>query len=171
MNRNTSLLILLFTLNTLTAIGQSIQLDPFKNRIKKSAEKMAHAYEVKDYKTVIKYFDTQMVTALGGKKKAIGFFKKGLPGGAEIYRFEIDTPSNTIVSQGTVQCTLIETITLQIKDAFILTKSTLIGISKDGGKNWFFIDAARPIKELKCRFPYISDRLIIAPDPPIIRLR
>ena len=41
---------------------------------------------------------------------------------------------------GELQCTLPQTIVMKVPNGKLVTKSTLIDVSKDMGRKWFFID-------------------------------
>ena len=142
---------------------QPTKPSPFKERIKANADLMARSLITKDYDTFIKYMDSATIVGLGGKKKIIEIFEKGLPGGAEIKSVNISIPSDTVIYKKLIQCTLDQTIRMKVKEGILVTRATLIGVSDDNGKNWVFISASSSLDKLKINYPYLSDRLEIMP--------
>jgi hypothetical protein len=152
-----------------SSFSQDNPADPLKIKIKHCAEQLANGFVTKDYATVIKYLDPNLIKMAGGEEQLIKLFQNGLPGGAQFHSVQISNLSDTIMSGGEIQCTLTQTIKLRSQKGTILTKSTLIGISKDNGENWYFIDASRPLEQLRENYPNISRRLTVHPrTPPVL---
>jgi len=148
-----------------------IKSDPFRENIKKEAEKMSNYLLMKDYKNFIKCMYPPLIELLGGEDRLLSIFEQGLPDGNTIEKVIISYPSDTIIVQNQIQCTLKEDIVMKVRGGKLLSTSTLIGFSDDNGNTWFFLDAnGRSLKALKDGFPNLSDRLniIISSKPTFI---
>jgi len=71
-------------------------------------------------------------------------------------------PSRIIVIKNQLQCTLPRTIEMKVPDGRLVVKSTLIAISTDKGKGWYFVDASgKDIQTLRKTLPNLSEELSI----------
>lgn len=148
-----------------------VKLDPFKEHIKKEAERMSNYLLTKEYKSFIKCMYPPLIEKMGGEDQMLSILEKGLPDGNSIEKVSISIPSDTILVQNQIQCTLKEDIVMKVKGGKLLYTSTLIGLSDDNGKTWFFLDAnGRSLQSLKEGFPNLSDQLniIISSKPTFI---
>jgi hypothetical protein len=161
-----TVLFLLLLLCNYVARSQSKESIPLKERIKSSADSMASSLINKDYETFIKYMHPITVKGIGGKEKIMEIFKKGIPG-VEIKEIQFSNLSDPVLSNNEIQCTIIETIRMKVKEGMLVNNSTLIGVSMDNGKNWYFIEPNnRSNAELKILYPNVSDRLKIEKQGP-----
>lgn len=136
--------------------------DPYKENIKKEAEKMGNLMVTKDYKNFIKYMYPPLINLMGGEERILSTFEQGLPNGSSIEKITISDLSDTIQIQNQIQCTLKEEITMKVNGGKLLATSTLIGLSEDNGKTWYFLDSnGHSLESLKEKFPNISDKLTI----------
>jgi len=160
MNRKYFLVTILFINNAIYC--QKIDIEAFRNKIKIEAESMADALVSKKFVAYIKYMHPILIEAYGGEDKVLETLNKGILNGAIIKSIKISDLSDTIVTKEEIQCTLKESIELETDKGTILTTSTLIGVSQDGGNKWYFIDASsNTLQELQSYFPTLSDRLSI----------
>jgi len=82
--------------------------------------------------------------------------------GIIILNVTIGEPSKIITYGNELQCILPQTIEMKVPNGRLFSKSTLIVISTDNGKNWFFIDASgRDIQTMNKIFPNLSTELTI----------
>jgi hypothetical protein len=91
--------------------------------------------------------------------------------GASVNRVVFGNPADIIKYQKTLQTTLPQTTYLKTSFADIELESTLVAISMDGGKHWYFIDTAVYRESaLRKDLPDISPSLQIPPpaQPKII---
>lgn len=73
-------------------------------------------------------------------------------------------PDVIIDTAGEWQCSMQQFMTYRLPEGKIKAVTTIIGISPDKGKKWYFVDAAgRPLSELKALFPTLSSKIKIAP--------
>lgn len=74
-------------------------------------------------------------------------------------------PETVIDTAGEWQTTLQQFMEYRLPDGKIKSETTIIGLSPDKGKTWYFMDAAgRQLKDLKELFPTLSSKLVI-PEP------
>ena len=72
---------------------------------------------------------------------------------------------NIVDTAGELQSTIPQMIQMQVQGGKLTTETTLIALSPDKGKSWYFIDAAgKSLAELKGLFPNLSSSLVI-PEP------
>jgi hypothetical protein len=140
--------------------------------IKKQADIMAQAFVKKDYKTYTKFMHPKDIAEMGGEKAAIDTLKKAEQHmkeyGMTISYILVNEPSWVVDTAGEMQCTVVETIELNVKGGRVRNDIAFIGISKDKGKHWVFIDTSTNFKNLRKDFPTLSSRLNIpVPTQPV----
>ena len=154
-------IVLMFILIITLTNCQAPKTSPLRDKIKNDAEKMCISLVTKDYEDFVKYMYPPLIELMGGKEKVINIFNQGLPEGNTIERVKISYPSDTIIINNQIQCTLKEVIEMKVKGGKIIGTSTLIGISDDNGNSWHFIDAnSKSLETLKSNYPELSGRLI-----------
>jgi len=139
--------------------------------IKTQAMEMAKAMLRKDYDGFMKYMHPKLIELGGGKEKMRPYMDtltnkmKGF--GAEIKKITIGHPYKVIEYKNELQSTLPQTTEVAIFSGSILIETTLIAISQDQGKNWWFVDRLMyNEKELKKTLPDLSPDLVIPPQKP-----
>jgi len=71
-------------------------------------------------------------------------------------------PETVIDTAGEWQTTLQQFMEYRLPEGKIRSETTIIGMSPDKGKTWYFLDVAgRQLNELKELFPTLSSRLVI----------
>jgi len=138
--------------------------------VKQSAEQMGAALRNKDYKTFVTFTYPTILEEMGGAEKmatAIEKQMKGMEQTAEILSINYGEPSSTVKEGSELQCTIPQTMLLKTPQGKIMTESTLIAFSKDGGKNWYFVDAGeRDINAVKAALPNVSRKLVLPQHAP-----
>jgi len=80
----------------------------------------------------------------------------------------LSLPKELIIQGSSYQCTFIQKQIMNFDEQKYFTLSTLIGISPDKGKQWFFISATKPLSKLQNLFPELSNDLeVMAQSVPI----
>lgn len=151
--------IIIFLSNT--SYSQSNQIDTFKENIKSEAQIMGNYLVKKDFDKFLIYMYPPIIKMIGGKDKVLEMLKAGLSNGSELIGVEISNPSDTVLINNEIQCTLEQIVELSVKGGKLRARGTLIGISMNNGKKWFFIDASEPIEKLILEYPNLSNRLVI----------
>lgn len=103
---------------------------------------------------------------MGGKEKMVEQiskeFKKMNADGFDFLNLTLGNPSEIITLNKELQCTLPQNIEMKVPGGSLVSQSTLIAISNNDGKNWYFIDTSgKDIKTMKSFFPNLSEKLVI----------
>ncbi|MEO6289287.1 MAG: hypothetical protein ABIO76_05175 [Ginsengibacter sp.] len=136
--------------------------------IKVQAMNMANALIKKDFPTVLKYMYPEIIKMAGGKDRVLQRMDTvnamASQFGASIKKILIGNPGNIINYKKQLQVTLPQSSEMISGFGNITLETTLIAISDDAGKNWYFIDTSMyDIKEIKKAMPDLSPDLIIPP--------
>lgn len=143
-------------------------LNPTMNA-KAEATKMGKALVAKDY---ISFLKTTPPLALqhteGGKEAMLKELKTQIDemakNGTYILRAWPGEPSNLIDTAKELQCTIPQYMELKVEGGKVTSETTLIGMSPDKGKTWYFIDVAgKPLNEFRELFPTLSSKLVLPP--------
>jgi hypothetical protein len=139
--------------------------------IKAQAMDMAKALLRKDFPTFTKYMHPKVMEMAGGKNKALERMDTmnavAAQFGAEIKSILIGNPGNVVNYKKELQVTLPQTTEMKTNFGNLALETTLIGVSKDGGKNWYFIDTSvYNVNDLKKAMPDLSPELVIPPAKP-----
>ena len=137
--------------------------------IKQQANAMGYALMKNDYKTYLKYTDPRVIKTMGGADAFIDTLKhfeaQRKHYGASFFQIDVEEPAWVIDSAGELQTTVPVTTQMRVKGGLVTSTTTMIGLSKDKGKNWVFIDTAEGIKSIRNKYKDISSRLSV-PVPP-----
>jgi hypothetical protein len=158
-------IIFLFSLFLAACISHTKSVD-ISTRIKEQAETMGQFILKSDYKSFAKFTYPKVLELMGGEKKMIELMEnESKEMESEGYRFlkiTIGEPSKIITIGNELQCTLPETIEMKVPNGKLVIKSTLIAISIDKGKNWYFVDTSdNNMLTLKKTLPNLSGELVI----------
>lgn len=153
--------VLLFASVTMTA-------QPMSSVIKAQAVDMGRAMVSQDVETFSKYMHPALVQKAGGPAKMremadtmTRVFKQL---GASVNRILFGNPADIVKHKKTLQTTLPQTTYLVTSFADVELESTLVAISMDGGKHWYFIDTnIYRESELRKDLPELSPALVIPP--------
>lgn len=147
--------------------AKSENLTDEKQVVKEQAKKMGDFLLKKELKPFIKFTYPTIVEKMGGEERMIMIMEQGnkeMEAQGTIFSSVIfGEPSDIITTEeGELQCTLSQTIEMKVKKGRLVSKSTLIAISIDQGKNWFFIDTSgKDIQTMKKALPNLSNQLKI----------
>lgn len=155
-----------------TSFGQ-IKTINHSVKIKEEAEMMSQFLLKKDYNSFIKFTYPKIIEMMGGKEKMVEKLSKELKKmndeGFDFLSMTFGNPSEIININKELQCTLPQNIEMKVPGGRLVSESTLIGISNNGGKNWYFIDTSgKDIQTMKRSFSNLSEKLFIPQqDKPI----
>ncbi|MCW3126006.1 MAG: hypothetical protein JWO03_1664 [Bacteroidetes bacterium] len=161
---------LLFLVISICALAQN----PYAATIKAQAETMSRFMMKKDYKAFAKYTYPKIAEMAGGEDKMIAAMTKSLDdmekGGVTFKGVTIGDPGSAITVGQEIQCTVPQTLAMKIPKASLTAQSTLIAISPDGGKKWYFLDTSRQdLAKLQKSIPTLSDKLVLPKYPaPVV---
>jgi hypothetical protein len=138
----------------------------YKKNIKLQAEKMCQLLLKKDFSSFTKFTYPKVVEMMGGEAKMVEVIENGTlqmeSEETSILNATIGEPSNTITYESEIQCTVPQTTEIKVPDGMLITKSTLIAISMDNGKNWYFVDTSgKDIQTMREMLPNLSPELVI----------
>jgi hypothetical protein len=159
------------TVFTILFIATSAYSQNMNTVIKTQAMDMAKALIRKDYNTFAKYMHPQVTQAAGGSGKLIQQLDTAnavaAKFGAEVKKVLIGNPSAVINYNKELQATLPQYTEMKTNFGSLTLESTLVAISSDSGKHWYFIDTSVfGINELKKSLPNLSPELVIPPSKP-----
>ena len=87
--------------------------------------------------------------------------------GGQVKKITYGNPGKIIKFNKELQTTLPQTTEVTSTLADVILTSTLVAISRDKGKNWFFVDPAmNKSEQLKGKLPPISPDLVVPPPQP-----
>jgi len=161
-------IIILFSLFIGACNGQTKTADSsnYSKTVKEQAETMGQLLLKKDFKSFAKFTYPKIVEMMGGEQKMIEVMEKGSKEmeseGTSFLNVTIGEPTKIITMENELQCMLQQTIEMKVPNGRLITKSTLIAISTDNGKNWYFVDTSgKDIQAMKEALPNLSGELII----------
>ena len=160
--KKTSWLALIICLVSITASAQ------YETTIKIQAMEMAKAILAKDVEKAVQYLPPKLVEASGGKAKVLvvrdSLNKFMQQFGAEIKKITIGNPGKVVLYKDQLQTTLPQITQIRFMQGTVVIESTLIAISEDKGKHWYFIDNnIYRSGKLKDALPGLSPELVIPP--------
>ncbi len=135
-------------------------------QIKAAAELMAKAMLGNDFKTLARYTNPKVVAMMGGVDNMMAVLNKGVKEmksrGASISDVEIGMPPSIVTSGTELYAVVPEHLIMQANGSMFSTSSSLIAMSPDKGKHWYFTDAGNMSEaQLKQLFPKVYTKLVI----------
>lgn len=158
--------LILFSCNRET---KSNDLTTYRQIVKEEADKMGNMLLNKDFKSFVKYTYPVIIEKMGGEEKMIQTMEQSYKdmeaSGITFSNVIFEEPSDIITTEdGEIQCILIQSIEMQVQNGRLISKSSLIAISTNQKKNWFFIDTSgKDMQTLRKMLPNLSDQLKVEP--------
>jgi 3-deoxy-D-manno-octulosonic-acid transferase len=138
------------------------------NAIKQRALKMATAFSNFKLDEYITYLHPSLINAQGGSSKikqsqdSINKYQKMF--GVKISKVLIGEVSKIETYKKQLQATFPMTTTIVTPMGEMNTKTTVVALSDDAGKTWFFIDGMfYNAKQLNSKLPKLSSKIIVPP--------
>ncbi|TWI98624.1 hypothetical protein JN11_02812 [Mucilaginibacter frigoritolerans] len=136
--------------------------------MQKQADIMGKVFLKGDYQTFAKYTYPAIVNAMGGEIRMATVLANSASSmktqGMTFDNITFDSPSKIVKSGNELQCTLQQHTTIKLVNGRAVATSTLIAISKDGGKNWLFVDTSnKDVATMRKALPNLSTAIIIPP--------
>lgn len=164
-------LIMMLMLNAVLSFSNPKQITnntPIVSRVKEQADIMGKAFLKGDYQTFAKYTYPAIVSAMGGESRMATVLANSASGmktqGMTFDKITFDSPSKIVKSGSELQCTLQQHTTIKLVNGRAVATSTLIAISKDGGKNWLFVDTYnKDVAAMRNALPNLSTAIVIPP--------
>ena len=157
-----SLLLFLFIISP-PAKGQNLS-----TTIKVQAMDMGSALMKNDFETFVKYMHPNVIAYAGGKEKMKTKMDSAYSAmklfGVSFKRYSIGSPGEIVSYKDQLQSVLPEITTIKTPLGELTVETSMIVISPDNGKNWWFIDTnVYKVDKLKNILPDISPTLVIPP--------
>jgi hypothetical protein len=141
---------------------------PLQTVIKVQAMDMAKALVNNDFTAFSKYMHPALVTLAGGRQKlknsmdSADIMKKQF--GIQFSKILIGEPGEIIAYKDQLQCVVPQYTDMQTPMGRLSLSSSLIAISTDKGKNWYFVDTNMyKTDKLTAVLPDLSPKLVIPP--------
>ena len=153
----------LFLIGSLAGSGQNLA-----TTIKVQAMDMGSAFMKNDFATFSKYMHPNIIAFAGGKDNmkskmdsaAIAMKNFGIT----FKRYWIGNPGEIIDYKGQLQSVLPVSTTIKTPLGEVIAETSMIVISMDNGKNWYFIDTnVYKVDKVKNALPDLSPKLVIPP--------
>jgi len=155
----------LVTLLIVSRIGNGQNL---ATTIKVQAMDMGSAFMKNDFATFSKYMHPNIIAFAGGREKmkskmdSAAMTMKNF--GISFKRYWIGSPSEIINYQNQLQSVLPISTTVKTPLGEVIAETSMIVISMDNGKNWYFIDTnVYKVDKVKNVLPDLSPKLVIPP--------
>ena len=136
--------------------------------IKVQAMDMATALMKNDFNTFVKYMHPNIISFAGGKERLKSKMDSAYQAmknfDVRFKRYWIGDPGEIVEYKNQLQAVLPQSTTLITPLGEVTAETSMIVISKDGGKNWWFIDTnVYRADKLKNVVPDMSPKLVIPP--------
>jgi hypothetical protein len=159
---------LIFTVTILLTGGIQLSAQPLPSIIKTQAIEMGRALVKNDLPGFQKYLHPDMLDQAGGSEKmkalydsAQSIFKKV---GGSIRKITYGNPGEIVKYHKELQTTLPQTLYISTSFADIEMESILVAISRDRGKQWYFIDSQLySTSSIQQTLPALCPEMVIPP--------
>ncbi len=143
----------------------------WKAAVKATAKKMDDALVKKDLKTFVNTtYPKVLETTEGGADKIAKDLETQIASMEAQHNKIVSAwtgePTGFVDTAGELQCTIPQYMKIQLVNGMLTTQTTLMGLSPDNGKTWYFIDATdKPIESWRKIFPNLSSTLVLKHPP------
>lgn len=133
---------------------------------KTQAEQLGALMLAKDYSKFIDATYPKVVEMIGGKEQMLAIMENGTKAmetkGEFFTKISFGEPSEIIKHENELQCIIPQILELKTPNGTEVINSSLIAISKDEGKNWYFLDVnGKEVEDLRTYLPNLSPSLNI----------
>lgn len=130
------------------------------------ADAMGRAFVAKDYTEFAKFTHPDVSRKFGGNQRMAELIKYSFRNfdseGVKFTGISFTEPSEIIKEGSELQCTLHQMIEMDVNGEEVTANTTLIAISRNGGKNWYFIDTAgQSLEAMQKLIPNLSSKLVL----------
>lgn len=161
MKKSISLILFLLCFSGAYAQSENTQLN-------KQLSEMREYFLAEDYDSFANFTYPKIIEMMGGKQNMVNLTKQAIDGlkaqNISFAALNYADASQIFEKGGELQCTVVQETILNTPNGKIQSLSALIGISKDGGQNWTFIETSgKDKKALSAVFPNLHEDLVIPP--------
>lgn len=152
-----------------TTYAQIPDMDAAKKSAFVAAKTMDDALVTKNYDKYVEFNHPRVLAQVeGGRSGMVMQVAKQIAdieeNGNYITAVWPNMPTVMVDTAGEWQCSMPQFLEYRLPEGKVKTTTTLIGISPDKGKTWYFLDAAdKTLDDMKKLFPNLSSKLTIAP--------
>jgi len=145
----------------LISATEKVSFNKYRDAIVEHAAKLCSAYDKKDFSAIASLTHPKVLELLGGKvamEKKMEYDTQDMESkGVRLSKVTVGEPSDLYETDTEIQCTLPQTIVMEVPNGKMEIKSTLIAASSDYGKTWYFIDTnGDELQEVRKMLPNIS---------------
>jgi hypothetical protein len=139
--------------------------------VKSQALEMGKAFVAGDSKLFSKFMLPELIEVGGGEDKVNvtmdSMFMIFKSFGGQVQRITYGNPGKIVKYKKELQTTLPQTTEITSPFADVVLTSTLIALSRDNGKSWFFFDTSMGrAKNLREKLPTLSPEIVVPPMQP-----
>lgn len=136
--------------------------------LKKQANLMAQATFNGNRDEIIKYTYPRLITLSGGEEKFRTLIAERIESlkrqGVTDFNGKVGSPGPFYQAGDEIHCLLPEQIIIQTNNARYLSRSYMLGISNDGGKNWTFLDVGNMPADVLLRILPNYNKALVIPE-------
>lgn len=133
--------------------------------LKAQAKELAEAFSRKEFDKVASLTYPKLVEMMGGHEKMASYMSEGVQQiearKVKFFSYTIGEPKD-IISVGPELFAIVpSTLKMKVPSGILTSQSFMIGVSKDRGENWTFVDGSGGVEteKLKLLFPAAADKL------------
>ena len=150
------------------SLTQTASSQNLATTIKVQAMEMGTALVRNDFNTFVKFMHPDIITYAGGKEamklKMDSAFLASKRFKVSVEKYWIGSPGEIIKYKNTLQALLPQSTTLKTPLGEMIVETTMIVISPDNGKSWWFIDTnVYSLEKMKDVLPDLSPKLVVPP--------
>ncbi|MBD0280442.1 MAG: hypothetical protein M3342_21290 [Bacteroidota bacterium] len=160
--------LLLFSISVIT-LPLCPEAQYLPTAIKVQAMDMANALMKNDFNAFVKYMHPNIIAFAGGREKMKTKMDSAYQAmkrfNVRFKRYWIGSPGEIVTYKNQLQAVLPQSTTLITPLGELTAETSMIVISNDNGKNWWFIDTnVYKADKLKNILPDLSPKLVIPPE-------
>lgn len=156
-------LFILLSLLVVSCNSSQESVQQAKTKALADAQIMAKALIEYDFKTLAEYTHPMLLEEAGGKEKYIQNMTDALTAqkqmGNKFEQLLVTDPSEVFTCNGELQCVLKHDITMSVSEQQTISlASNLLGVSKDNGNSWVFLNIGNgTLEQLRKTYPDLCD--------------
>jgi len=139
----------------------------YKN-LKTQADELTEAVLKADYGRAVDLTFPKLIELMGGRRKFISVMEEGMKEmQSEQFRImsiTVEEPEGVVEAESQIYAIVPTTMRIKVPEGTLVGKAFMIGVSRDGGKHWTFVDSggrSMDKRKLKILFPSAADKLRI----------
>ncbi|MHA3788906.1 hypothetical protein ACX0HA_11890 [Flavobacterium hauense] len=140
--------------------------DALTKTMLEQANDMGEKFVAANYKAFLQYTYPRTIEGMGGEAMALHKIETDMQSvkdeGITIINITFGAPTKIIKVGNDLQSTLPQIMVMRIPHGKVTSTTTMLAISNDNGKKWFFLDTVNyNHADMKMLIPNLSDQIII----------